>query len=127
MSGLRLVLDADRWDQIVTRRWLSALAGPAITGRGHRAAATGAPHVMPAVPSPRPSLPTTEAVLAMTDVELVEHVAARVAGLMVKASAVADRSEYLSCLDDEVTRGRLARIDDVIFAGQRLLQRLSAV
>lgn len=62
----------------------------------------------------------------MSDIDLLEHVIARVADLVVKASAVADRSEHLPCLDNWATRERLARLDDVVFNGQRLLQRLMA-
>ena len=82
---------------------------------------------MPKIPSPRPAALTSEQVLSLTDIELVEHVVARVAGLIVKVSAVADRSEFLPCLDYWATMQRRARIDDVVFSGQRLLQRLSAV
>jgi hypothetical protein len=80
----------------------------------------------PTIPSPPPAGPSADELLALSDIDLVEHVAARVAGLLVKASAVADRSEYLPCLDSWASRERLARIDDVIWAGQRLLRRLSA-
>ena len=56
---------------------------------------------------------------------MLELTVKRVAGLLVKASAVADRNELLPCLDYWATRERLARIDDVLFVGQRFLQRLS--
>lgn len=64
--------------------------------------------------------------LSLTDIELVEHLAARFAGIVIKAHAVADRSEFLPCLDHWATRERLARLDDVIFNGRRMLRRVSA-
>lgn len=78
-------------------------------------------------PTHRSARLTVEEVHALPDDDLLEHIAARVAGMLLKAAAVADRSEHLPCLDYWATRQRLARIDDVTFAGQRLLQRLSTV
>lgn len=81
---------------------------------------------MPKPVKATPAELAARAVLTLADIELLEKVVARVAGLVVKASAVADRSEFLPCLDHWATKERLARIDDVVFNGQRLLQRLSA-
>ena len=64
--------------------------------------------------------------MALSDREFLEHLLARVADLVVRAAAVADRSEFLPCLDFWATRQRLARLDEVVFNGHRFLQRLSA-
>jgi hypothetical protein len=64
--------------------------------------------------------------VVLSNIALLEHLSARVAGLVVKAAAVADRSEFLPCLDYWATKDRLARLDDVVWNAQRLLQRLNA-
>lgn len=56
----------------------------------------------------------------------LESATQRIAGFVLKASAVAERSEFLPCEDRWATRERLARIDDAVFAGQHLLRRLAA-
>lgn len=70
---------------------------------------------------------TTAAPLALTLADLLEteQLAKRLAGFVLKASAVADRSEYLPCADRWASRERLARLDDAMFAGQRALQQLA--
>lgn len=61
-----------------------------------------------------------------TEFDEIEALTTRVARFVLQAEAVAARSEFLTCEDSWATRERLARIDDAIFAGQRLLQRLAA-
>ena len=85
------------------------------------------PVAWPVMPSsPRVVRPAVQELVALSDRELLKHLLARMADQVVKAAAVADRSEFLPCLDFWATRQRLARLDDVVFNGPRFLQRLSA-
>jgi hypothetical protein len=70
-------------------------------------------------------VPTAGYVMSATQINDLEGVVQRVAGFVVNASNVADRSEHLPCLDAWATRERLARLDDVVAAGRNLLVRLS--
>lgn len=80
--------------------------------------------VMPS--SPRAVRPVVQELVALSDLEFLEHLLARVADPVVKAAAVADRREFPPCLDFWATRQQLARLDDVVLNGHRFLQRLSA-
>lgn len=79
------------------------------------------------MPEPR-STPTNASTIARQDagydIEALERTVARVAGLVVSAVAVAERYQSLPSVDYWATRQRLARINDVVFHGRRLLQRL---
>jgi hypothetical protein len=61
-------------------------------------------------------------------VEMIELEAftARIAGLVLKASAVAERNEVQPTADPWGRRERRARLDDAVFAGQVVLRRLIA-
>jgi hypothetical protein len=56
----------------------------------------------------------------------IEAVTKRIAGFVLKASAVAERSELQPCSDPWGRRERRARLDDAVFAGQVVLRRLIA-
>jgi hypothetical protein len=68
-----------------------------------------------------PSVPPAVYVMSAAQIADLESVVQRVAGLVVNASDVADRSEHLPCLDHWATKERLARLDDVVLAGRNLL------
>jgi hypothetical protein len=63
---------------------------------------------------------------AEIDLLELEAFATRVATVVLHATSVADRSEHLPCLDPWATKERLARLDDVVFAGRLMLKRLCA-
>ena len=70
--------------------------------------------------------PARDAALVEKDIEVMEQIVTRIAVFVLMASTVADRNEFLPCLDYWGTRERMARLDDAVLAGRRALQRLSS-
>jgi hypothetical protein len=62
----------------------------------------------------------------MSDLLEIESTVRRISGFVLRAARVADRNATRPCLDVWESRARLSRIDDAVFAGQRVLKALAA-